>query len=529
MLFDPAVYRRAFDGVKAIDIRKAMRLGEHSGDGMKLARKTADEIHFLLSPTTRSAEAGQTERIIRNRASLLARHGDQSAYALERFAKAIDRLPEEQQLAITDRQERGVPQPTPELQVAMDALTAQQEIRLRRVQELGRLQDIEDSDDYMGRIYTNHKEWKAGQKDPDERAGEGRAVGSVMGKRPIQGRKGFLKQRRFETLADAMDAGLIPVTTNPIRMQLLKMREMDQFYHGTRMAQEMKAAGIARWVPATRYAEAEAQGMKELKDPYFQPKLRANRFPGVPSNMEVHPGKWYAPAPAANVFNNYVSRGIAGHSVIYDGFRKSGNALNSLQLGLSGFHATFVLLDTIMSRMALGLQQMARAGTGNDLGGQSRLGSLAKGAGNVAASTLAGPAIPLVTAYRGHKLKQAWLDPENATPEMRRIADLLNAGGGRTSMDSFYRSSDHGSFIKTWDDLRRPDGPLRDMWKMLKDSPVLGPVRIAFRLVDTLNEPIMGLMVPRMKLGVFCDMARDYLDRHRDAKGGVSGDDEGVG
>lgn len=521
MLFDPATWRRAFDGVSAIDLRKSLRLGESSRDGMSFARKVADETHYLFSPTTRSAEAGQTERIIRNRTSLLARESDKSAFALDKFAKAIDKLPVDQQLEITDRVERGVPQPLPEIQLAMNALKAQQEIRLRRVQSIGRLQDIQNSDDYMGRLYSNYPEWKAAQQPPDPRTGLSRVMGGIMGKQPIQGRKGFLKERTFDTLADAMRAGLIPVTTNPIRMQLLKMREMDQFYHGTRMADELKASGIARWYPASKEFQAQTEGMKELRDPYFQPKLRPDRFGvganGAPMNMRIDPGKWYAPVPAADVFNNYVSRGPAGNSVIYDVIRKSGNMLNSAQLSLSGFHATFVTLDSVMSHLALGLQQIARAGTGHDLGSMSRLGSLAKGISTVAKSTIGMPAVPIVTGIKGYKLRRAWFDPANATPEMRKIADMMNAGGGRSGMDPFYRTTDKGSFVKTLDDLKRPDGVAREMWQMLKDSPLLGPVRIAFRLVDTLNEPIMGQLVPLMKQGVFADMASDYLSRHPDA------------
>jgi hypothetical protein len=517
MLFDPSTWRRAFDGVSAIDLRKTMRLGESSQDGMSLARKTADEIHTLFSPTSRSTDAKGMEHIIRARASMLARASDQSAFALERFSKAVDRLTEDQQLAITDRVERGLPQPSPELQAAMTALKVEQDKWLRQIQSIGRLQEIENSDDYMGRIYSNYREWKAGQQPPDPVTGERRAVGAQMGKSPIRGRAGFLKERTFDTLADAMQAGLIPVTTNPIKMQMLKLREMQRFYYGTRMADDIKASGIARWVPASQEFRAKAEGLVKLDDPFFQPKLKPDRFGvganGAPMNMRIDPGAWYAPAPAANVFNNYVSRGPAGHSVIYDALRRSGNMLNSAQLSLSGFHATFVTLDSIMSHMALGMQQAVRAATGHDLGAESRLGTLGRGLATMSTS----PAAPVTTFRAGNALRRAWLDPVNATPEMRRLADMLNAGGGRVSMDQFYRSNASGSFFKNLTDIKNPRGAFREAWEMVKDTPLQSPFRIAGRMIDTINEPLMGQFVPRMKLGVFTDMARDYLDRFPNA------------
>ena len=517
MLFDPAVWRRAFRGVSEVDLRKKLGLAQSSRDEMGLAKKAADEVQALFAPTSRGPQAKGMEHIIRHRASLLARASDQSAFALERFARAIDKLPPEQQLAITYRVEAGEQQPTPALQTAMAALKAEQNKWLRRIQSIGKLEEYESSDEYMGRIYSNYREWKAQQEPPDARTGEGRAIGAAMSKRPIRGSGNFLKQRTFDTLAEAVEAGLIPVTTNPIRMQLLKLREMQKYYYGTRMADDIKGSGIARWVPAAREAEARAQGLVKLDDPFFQPKLRPDRFGiganSAPMNMRIDPGGWYAPKPAADVFNHYVSQGIAGHSVIYDAVRRAGNTLNAAQLSLSGFHATFVTLDSMISRMALGLQQSVRAATGRDLGAQTRMGALSAGVSNIATAPLA----PWRTIRSGSELRRAWFEPANATPEMQKLAELLNVGGGRVSMDRFYRANASGAFFKNLQELKDPNGAFREVWQMVKDTPLLAPFKIVGRLMDTMMEPLMGQLVPRMKLGVFCEMARDWLVRNPDA------------
>ena len=505
----------AFDGVRAPDIRRQMGLAASSQDNMGAMRKTLDEVQWLLSPTSRGPEAKQMEAVVRRRASLLARGSNQAIHALENFATAVERLKPDQQLAITHRVETGQPQPTPELQLAMSTIKRLYEQRLRMLQSIGKLKDVLSSDDYMGRIYSNYHEWKAGEEAKSQTEAERIAIARGVGKSPVQGSGAFLKQRTFATLEEAMAAGLIPVTTNPIKMQILKIREMDRFYHGTRLADEIKDAGLAHWVPANADAEAAAKslGWVQLNDKVFRP-----RIPGgaVGAFGRVEPGNYWAPEQAATVFNNYVSRGMAGNSVIYDTLRYSNNALNSAQLGLSGFHATFVTLDSAMSSMALGLQQVSRGITGRDLGQKGRATSIGQGLRNMAEG-FAFPVAAARTVRLGSEARRAWLDPQGATPEMAKLADLLNTGGGRISMDQFYRSNASGTFFKNLHDLKNPDGAFREAWQMMKDTPLTAPFKIVGRMVDTLNEPLMGQLVPRMKVGVFSAMARDFMERHPNA------------
>ena len=505
----------AFTGLKAPAIRQQMGLAASSQDNMGAMRKTLDEVQWLFSPTSRGPEAKQMEAVVRRRASLLARGSNQAIHALENFATAVERLKPDQQLAITQQLATGQPQPTPELQLAMTTLKRIQDQRLRMLQSIGKLKDVLSSDDYMGRIYSNYHEWKAGEEAKSQTEAERIAIARGVGKSPVQGSGAFLKQRTFATLEEAMAAGLIPVTTNPIKMQILKIREMDRFYHGTRLADEIKDAGLAHWVPANADAEAAAKslGWVQLNDKVFRPRIPGGK---VGAFGRVEPGNYWAPEQAATVFNNYVSRGMAGNSVIYDTLRYSNNALNSAQLGLSGFHATFVTLDSAMSSMALGLQQVSRGITGRDLGQKGRATSIGQGLRNMAEG-FAFPVAAARTVRLGSEARRAWLDPQGATPEMAKLADLLNTGGGRISMDQFYRSNASGTFFKNLHDLKNPDGAFREAWQMMKDTPLTAPFKIVGRMVDTLNEPLMGQLVPRMKVGVFSAMARDFMERHPNA------------
>lgn len=494
--FDPNDPRLAF-GRKPTQSSLPMAAAK---ERFAVAKKAADEVKQLFAPTSRGREAKATEHMIRSHAAQRAQSVAQSTEALERFVHVVGRLPVDEQLAITDRAEAGQPQPTPELNKILDAVRAEQEKWVGKVRSLGPQYLKTLRENYMGRIWANYREWRAGvDADAAQQMAEGRGIAEAQarGKSPLKGSGAFLKQRTFDTQREGMEAGLIPVTTNPIEMQLLKLYEMARFYHGVRLSDAIKESGLAAWVPFHDEGYIRERGFVKLDDPTFQPRV-VNE--GEYGRKEF--GNWYAPEPVARVFNNFVSRGLAGRSTIYDAIRGASNALNSAQLSFSGFHATFVAFDTMMSKMGLGLQQLLR-------------GEPLRGAATMAKSL--SPTTIASTVLKGAALREAYLHPDQATPEMRKLVHALLTAGGRIKMDPFYQSTAAGSFVKRLGDLAHPGAILHDAWQMAKDSPVAAPMRIVGRLLDTLNHPLMGVMVPRAKLGVFSELAADFLRRNPDA------------
>lgn len=475
--------------------QKAMaeRMGGTVADQKKTASGLVDEVRRWWSPTSREG-AKPMEFVVRKGAARLAQATAQSAHALQEFKDAINRLPVEMQLDITHRQETHEAQATPYIQKAMDALVAEQNKWKNKIRSLGQGHLENAVEGYMGHIWSNYAQWAAGDKTPPDQTGAlGRAVASAMSKGPLRGSGAFLKQRSFDTMQSGMEAGLIPVTTNPIEMQLMKLREMQKYYHGQRMADEIKQSGLGVWIPTGKEGEANATGLKKLDDTVFQPRRHEDEVFG-----RIESGNWYAPEPAALIFNRYVSRGIAQqYPSIYNGLRLANNSLNSLQLGISGFHATFVTLDTMMSRLALAMKQVSR-------------GEIGRGAVTAASAPIA--VVP--TLRKGAALQRAYLSPDDATPEMRGLVNAMLTAGGRSSMDRFFGTSPSGTFFRSLKDLKDPEGPLRDAWQMVKDSPVKGPFQVAARAMDTVMHPLMGVMVPRAKLGVFSDLATDWLRRN---------------
>lgn len=465
--------------------------------------RAAAEIKAWLSPTSLK-NAKPVERQLRQHGAEQAQSYAQAAHHLEQARFAVDKLSKDEQLAFIDRMERGQPQPTPELTAVSQALRQTLDQWTKKIQSLGQGYLRNAIDDYMGHIYGNYREWAAGQENPTQAEMDSRRASAMQAKKPLTGSGSFLKQRSFRYLKDAVDAGLEPITYNPVDMQLMKIREMQKFYHGTRLADQMKQTDIARWIRKADEGAAAQAGLVKLDDRVFQPRIVAEQ--GL-----VEPGNYYATEAQARIFNNYMSQGLAGHSLIYDTFRKAGNVLNNLQLSLSGFHAAFVTLDTAMSSSALGLHQI--------MGGR-----IGEGSKNIALGSI--PGLNLYSVVRaarmGGKLKSAWLDPEHATPEWAALAQRLNEGGGRVSMDQFYRNSDAGTFFHKLSDLKHPASPLYAAAQSWRDHPdwqsrVMLPLRLVGRTMDTLMHPLMGSLVPRAKLGTFALMAQDWQTDHPDA------------
>lgn len=497
-------------------------------DRKGLAR-AALEVKALFAPTSVRG-AKPMERAIREHTGRSGQAYDQTFHALDQVRLAADKLPIAEQVELTDRRETGQKQPTAPLQAVVDTLGNQFDDWTKKIQGLGKGYLANAIENYMGHIWGNYPEWVAGKAAQQTQNGmQSQAIGRNVAKQPLQGSGNFLKQRYFPTQKEGIAAGLIPVTYNPVDLQLIKIHEMQKFYHGAVLADQMKASGLAKWVRESDQRDAELGGMVKLDDKIFQPKLY-----GASPIGPVDPGAYYAPEPLARIFNNYMSTGMHGRSSIYDGIRSANNALNSLQLGVSGFHASFVLADTTISKLALGMQQVARAIPDLAKGEFGKAGEhMLRGLGNIAQGNVLGMPLAVgTTLAKGGEMRKGWLDPAGATPEMRQVIDGYKMAGGRMEMPDFFRTANAGTFFRNLRDLMHPEKIAYQINQMARDDPNIAgngalqtafngawgsvrlPLRIAGRLIDTINQPLMGALVPRAKMGVFADLAQDWLRDH---------------
>lgn len=362
-----------------------------------------------------------------------------------------------------DRMERGQAQPTPELEAAAKALRLMLDERRDMVRALGSgaLQNFIEN--YFPHIWTNHS-----------------AAQEFWSSRPLAGRATFLKERVYDYFKEGIDAGLKPLSDNPVDLALLKIKEMDRYLYGQRIFREMKDRDLARFV---KFGHEAPEGWVKLDDKIARVLQYSETEGGF-----IHRGDYFAPEPAATIFNNYLQPGLRGNA-LYDAVHTWGGVLNSAQLGFSAFHLGFTTIDAATSKLALGIMQTSRGIGGLDVK------DIGRGALNIAQAF--NPAQPFVNVIKGDRLLKAALSG-STDPRIAEVVRALVNAGGIIRYDSFYKNAGEKTFMRAW----RQHQYFRAL------------ARAAPSLMETTMRPIFEYLVPRQKLGVFLDLARDALERN---------------
>ena len=665
------------------------------------ASRTGQAIETTLSPSTVTKGSQLTGLIIRQFSGQQAAAYARASASLEQFRGVVNRLPESDRFEFMHRVEMGSSQRHAELQPIADQLRKMLKEWEGKVQSLGKGYLEHALANYFPHIWKDPRKGQSFMEALREEFARGQS------KRPLRGSANFLRQRTVQTIMEGRQRGLELVSTDPLELTLIKLREVQKFYYGTIMANAIKRSKLARFVPigkrapvgwktlddkAFRATLAPAEVVHEaLHETAYDPRIRyglervakflkftiktplrgedptgvgrgllgytmatpgsdvvsrfgnelqvmehevghqidvtfhlwerfsqnpkawaelghlaidrignlspaqnaeaarllAQAYPYIdPSKnyvgyvlsgmermanwfhaywyapdvaREVAPtmwaefqkwmdtvgtqrigdggqtlkqvienvkpsvrmvgesrpeifktdvpgirfmGQWYAPEDVSRVFNNYVSPGLYGHNALFDMFRHAENALNSLQLGMSLFHATFTSIDTMSSRLALAIEQAAR-------------GHFGKAAVNALKAPL--PTTAIETVMKGHRLRNAYLNPRNQTADLKKIVEALEAAGGRVNMDQFYRTVEGKGLVRSL-----KDGSLvRSIGDQFKSNPawtvIKTPFDIAQRAIQDIAHPVLEFIVPRQKLGVFYDMAKDWIDSNPQA------------
>ena len=293
----------------------------------------------------------------------------------------------------------------------------------------------------------------------------------LSGKRPFAGSGAFLKQRTIPTIQDGLALGLKPVSYNPVDLFLAKYHEMSRFLMAHKTLGMMKDAGTAKLV---RPGTAPPDGWAQLDD-----RMGTVMATDADGHLFIR-GHYYAPTPAAKVFNAYVSKGLAGRSAIFDALQAANNRLNALQLGISAFHATTTAVNAAASDIALGTQQITQ-------------GKPLQGMKNIAEGVTYVPSM-ISTFRNGSKLMKEYLEPGSYS-KFAREANAISLAGGRIRQNTL----EIKPLTQALDDLKA--GAIGSAMK--KTIPAL---------IDASSRPIMEQWVPRMKMGAFYGMANNILD-----------------
>jgi N12 class adenine-specific DNA methylase len=426
-----------------------------AAQGIKEAVDTALKV---LAPQLRSADAHRAGLGLRQGAADLARKTDQMMAAFATAKRAMDKLPQAEKYEFIKRMEAGQAQTQPALDTLALALRNLLDDRRDQVQNLGTGKLQAFYEDYFPHIWEN----------PNQAKGVFSAL--FGGRRPIEGKKAFLKKRTMVTFEDGLNAGLKPVTDNPVELVLLKTREIDRYVMAHQLLAEWKATRLAKFVRPGHKAPA---GWTKVADPIGIVWGR-----NAAGEMILR-GNYYAPEGAATILENYLSPGLRQYGV-FRALLGANNVLNQAQLGMSAYHLGFTSLDASVSKGALAIEQALHG----------KLGAALKSAAGV-------PLAPVTNWLQGRRMLQEWNRSGSQSPEIEKLVAGLVMGGGRAHMDEIYATN-----------MRE------NMMKAFRSGNVLGGLlRAPFATLEATSNIIMKEIVPRQKLGVFADLARAEFER----------------
>ena len=410
-----------------------------------------DSIRKTFAPATRGPEAGKTASSIRIRAAELARRKAITIKTLDESKKYFDVQRPSDQMNFIDAVETGAPLSNP---IESRAAGVMRHILDRTWAEV---QDVSGSTAFILNYFPHI--WK----DPIKAA---EVFAKIYGKRPLEGPKTFFKRRTMPTVKEGLAHGLELATTNPAELVSLKLHEMNRYLTAQKIWGDLKDNGIVKFV---RFGDRAPQGYIKVNDKLGRVFQYSEGEKGF-----ILRGDYYMPEQAGTVLNNYLSPGLGG-SAVYRTFRGVANFMNQVQLGMSAFHLYFTSNDAAISKMALSFQNFSQGKYG---AGILRMAEV--------------PIAPFENYIRGSKIL---VDYFRENPETPQMIDALTRAGGRVQMDVFYKNSAAEGF-----------------WKALRGGNIPGAaLRTPGMLAESMAKPIMEVIVPRQKLGVFSDMAKDIL------------------
>lgn len=412
-------------------------------------KKTFELMKEIFTPSKKSEEAIKTSSILRENLGRMARVRELLYSKLLESRKVFDRYTPEQATDFMDKIETGKPIEGANefVGVIRDALDS----RWKKVQE------IKGTDAYIENYFPHI--WK----DPVKAA---ETLFKYYGKKPFEGTKSFLKQRKIPTIKEGIELGLEPVSYNPVDLVMAKVADMDKFLMAQDTISAFKKEGLMKFV---RFGEKAPDGWAQINDKMGKVYQYSDEAKGM-----IQRGTYYMPRDATRIVNNYLSPGLQGNP-IYNVVRKGGNFMTQMNLGFSFFHALFTTNDAVISKIALGTQKLSTLDV--------------KGAFKDFAES---PSYVFRNVIHGNKLLEDYF---RDNPQMPQMVEALQRAGGRVKMDSFYQNNAVEGFMKA-----------------LRSENYLGAlVKTPGALVESVAKPVLQWLVPRQKMGVFMDMAKDIL------------------
>jgi hypothetical protein len=224
-------------------------------------KRAYEEMVKTFVPPDVSDPATFTAMTMREWLGVNARNRDRFMNSMHAAYKIFDKASKESIIDTYTRAERGEAQDSPELRTIYDTL---QNVLLDKAQEVqretGRLQDLIEN--YLPHIWENPRTAK-------EKLNEAynATLGRIFGKRPLGGKKSFLKMRKINDFETGVKLGLTPVSWNPVELTLMKLTEMDRFLMEHRVRNALRARDFEYFLPVGEKRREGTEDWIKVNDP----------------------------------------------------------------------------------------------------------------------------------------------------------------------------------------------------------------------------------------------------------------------
>ena len=210
----------------------------------------------LASPAHVSDVSREGSHVMREEMGRASQWDEAAREALRVMERKFWSMSRDAAYEFIDRLEAGKKQETGELEEIAQAIRAELDKGRDRLQRLGMLREYYEN-------YFPHL-WKdVGHAQETLR--------NISAGKPWRSR-GFLRERTHITHKDGRDAGLVPITDNPIEMVLLRLHQINKCVSRTNIMNELKQSGLMRFVPVN-FGDQRSyvpSGYEYYDDPAFE-------------------------------------------------------------------------------------------------------------------------------------------------------------------------------------------------------------------------------------------------------------------
>ncbi len=457
-------------------------LGDESG---AVHSDVYKEIRDTIAPTMGSEGAKKTEIALRDAYGAARRERVKDEMTLNKVAKIASRMGDVDKhdfYNYVEGRSKGAALQNKELQPLADAVRKVYERMRSRLEAMPEMRQMNFVQDYFTHQWKNEKAAQKFINDFIAAQGSGRA----------------LKKRVLPTIADGLDAGLELKESNPVRAVSAYLGSMNNYIASIdalrTISNDLGGQYYVKGMQPENYAPLVGRNAERIQNAKIDP-ISGGIIPA--KNMQL-----YAPKGVATIYNRFYSSGFEDTPIktTYKLMRGAVNANTLMELGLSGYHAATITIQSLNT----------------DIGRILKNASVGDWKGVMDAAKK----LSVVPRYlAGRKGIQQYEGLKNHGIDLEKIADHFARSNMRVSNDplsmvskrGFYQAHKRGELPDVIDNLK----------KQVKEGYGFGLLKsgaeAASRIVSDVSYPMFNNLVPHIKMGAFQDLMGDWLRQNPDA------------